>query len=149
MTSPVETFPKLEVETSNPNGAQYTYSPDQVTPLQAQQDQQYSAASNGNWQARRASHVKWEERRAKGIPASRHRSRKSISEALETIRTRQGSVSAGAHELADALKAPVSYKLVVSAHLSCRGSVAYLSNLSTPDPQRHLVFDFCADQYVI
>ncbi|KAJ5495599.1 transporter [Penicillium diatomitis] len=43
---------------------------------------------------------------------SKHRPRKSISEAITTIRNRNGSVSANAHELAEALKAPVSYRLV-------------------------------------
>ncbi|RAL07323.1 putative ER to Golgi transport protein (Sly41) [Aspergillus homomorphus CBS 101889] len=43
---------------------------------------------------------------------TRQRSRKSISEAISTIRTRNGSVSANAQELAEALKAPVSYQLI-------------------------------------
>lgn len=43
-----------------------------------------------------------------------HRHRKSVSEALNKFRARQGSVSENAHELAEALKAPVSYKLIVS-----------------------------------
>ncbi|PHH65411.1 hypothetical protein CDD81_2515 [Ophiocordyceps australis] len=38
---------------------------------------------------------------------------KSLSEALRTIRTRNASVSQNAHELADALRAPVSPKLVL------------------------------------
>ncbi|KAJ6107919.1 hypothetical protein N7523_009242 [Penicillium sp. IBT 18751x] len=43
---------------------------------------------------------------------SKHRPRKSISEAITTIRTRNGSVSANAQELAEALRAPVSYRLI-------------------------------------
>ncbi|PYI13673.1 TPT-domain-containing protein [Aspergillus japonicus CBS 114.51] len=43
---------------------------------------------------------------------TRQRSRKSISETISTIRTRNGSVSANAQELAEALKAPVSYRLI-------------------------------------
>ncbi|KAJ5698260.1 hypothetical protein N7462_000265 [Penicillium macrosclerotiorum] len=42
----------------------------------------------------------------------KHRPRKSISEAITTIRTRNGSMSANAHELAEALRAPVSYRLI-------------------------------------
>ncbi|KAJ5095180.1 hypothetical protein N7532_007471 [Penicillium argentinense] len=42
----------------------------------------------------------------------KHRPRKSISEAITTIRTRNGSVSANAQELAEALRAPVSYRLI-------------------------------------
>ena len=39
---------------------------------------------------------------------------KSLSEALRTIHERRGSVTENAHELAEALKAPVSLKLIVS-----------------------------------
>ncbi|KHN97815.1 uncharacterized protein MAM_04204 [Metarhizium album ARSEF 1941] len=38
---------------------------------------------------------------------------KSLSDAIRTIRTRKGSVSQNAHEIADALRAPVSPKLVI------------------------------------
>jgi hypothetical protein len=38
---------------------------------------------------------------------------KSLSDALKTIRTRRGSVSQNAQEIADALKAPVSPRLIV------------------------------------
>ena len=43
----------------------------------------------------------------------RHRARKSISEALGNFATRRGSVQVNAQELAESLKAPVSYKLIV------------------------------------
>jgi solute carrier family 35 protein E1 len=47
-----------------------------------------------------------------------HGRQKSLGEALQTIRTRKASVSQNAHEIADALKAPVSGKLVVRTHLA-------------------------------
>lgn len=43
-----------------------------------------------------------------------HRPKRSVSDAINKIRTRQGSVSENAQELAEALKAPVSYRLIVS-----------------------------------
>jgi solute carrier family 35, member E1 len=43
-----------------------------------------------------------------------HGRQKSLSDALRTIRTRRGSVSANAQEIAEALKAPVSPKLIVN-----------------------------------
>lgn len=53
-----------------------------------------------------------------GVPIGRNR-QKSLGEAIRTIHGRKGSVSTNAHELAEALKAPVSYKLVVcSIHVS-------------------------------
>jgi solute carrier family 35, member E1 len=42
-----------------------------------------------------------------------HRQQKSISEAFNTIRERRGSVSQNAHEIADALRAPISPRLIV------------------------------------
>jgi solute carrier family 35 protein E1 len=43
-----------------------------------------------------------------------HGRQKSLSDAIRTINSRRGSVSANAQEIADALKAPVSYTLIVS-----------------------------------
>ena len=66
---------------------------------------------------------KWPARSNSGRATNRtagHRHRRSVSEALNKFRTRQGSVSENAHELAEALKAPVSYKLIVSN--ACRRS---------------------------
>ena len=65
------------------------------------------------WQPRRENHVAWNNGQE-----TRHVRQKSLSDAIRTIRTRKGSVSANAHEIADALKAPVSVKLVVWALLS-------------------------------
>lgn len=42
-----------------------------------------------------------------------HRRQQSLSEALNHIRHRHGSVSDNAHELAEALRAPVSPRLIV------------------------------------
>lgn len=47
-----------------------------------------------------------------------HGRQKSLTEAIRTIRTRKGSVSQNAHELADALKAPLSPKLIVGLCMS-------------------------------
>ena len=44
-----------------------------------------------------------------------HRRQPSLGDAFRNIRTRRGSVSQNAHEIADALKAPVSPKLIVSS----------------------------------
>ncbi|KAI4120382.1 MAG: hypothetical protein LQ338_007059 [Usnochroma carphineum] len=67
---------------------------------------------NEKWQARRDNHVAWSNGHITGTP-SKHGRQKSISEAIRTIRTRKGSVTANAAEIADALKAPVSVKLIV------------------------------------
>lgn len=57
------------------------------------------------------------------IRNAKHRPRKSISEAITTIRTRNGSMSANAHELAEALRAPVSYRLIVRVEDGVRGQL--------------------------
>ncbi|KAL1648007.1 hypothetical protein SLS58_002332 [Diplodia intermedia] len=44
---------------------------------------------------------------------TRHGRQKSLSEAIRTIKGRRGSVSANAHEIAEALRAPISAKLIV------------------------------------
>ncbi len=69
---------------------------------------------NDKWQARRDHHVVWGNGHINPSPPNHgHGRQKSISEAIHTIRTRKGSVSANAAELADALKAPVSVRLIV------------------------------------
>lgn len=55
-------------------------------------------------------------------PATRHGRQKSLSEAIRTIRTRKGSVSQNAHEIADALKAPISPKIIVRGSCSSTNS---------------------------
>ena len=58
---------------------------------------------------------KWAPRkdfRGNGAPVGRTR-QKSLSEAIRTINERRGSIGANAHEIAEALKAPISFKLVV------------------------------------
>ena len=67
------------------------------------------------WQPRKEHHLRW----SNGLvnvagPRSGHGRQKSISEAIQTIRNRKGSIGANAHELADSLKAPISIRLVVS-----------------------------------
>ncbi|KAL9057578.1 MAG: hypothetical protein Q9206_002283 [Seirophora lacunosa] len=64
------------------------------------------------WPAKKESHIAWSNGHLSATP-SKHARQKSISEAIRTIRTRKGSVSANAAELAHALKAPVSVKLII------------------------------------
>lgn len=75
------------------------------------------------WQARGENHVAWSNGQG-----TRHSRQKSLSDAIRTIRTRKGSVSANAHEIADALKAPVSVRLVVCALLSDKGLTLDMDN---------------------
>ena len=71
--------------------------------------------SVNNWPVRKSSQTSWENRNGGGL--YKHRPRKSVTEAFDNLRQRRGSISANTHELAEALKAPISYKLIVRAIL--------------------------------
>jgi solute carrier family 35 protein E1 len=103
INSPLDKFPPFIDESS-----------DTIADLGNQRTSQSGKnESNDAWQPRKlAGHVSWEP-----IGISKHRPHKSISEAITTIRTRNVSVSANAHEIAEALKAPVSYRLIVSGNI--------------------------------
>jgi solute carrier family 35 protein E1 len=64
------------------------------------------------WQPRKEARLGYANGAAHGS-TTRHGRQKSLSEAIRTIRTRKGSVSQNAHEIADALKAPLSPRLIV------------------------------------
>ncbi|KAI9784084.1 MAG: suppressor of loss of ypt1 [Peltula sp. TS41687] len=64
------------------------------------------------WPPRKENNINWGTNNFDGI-GSKHGRQKSLTEAFKTIRDRRGSVSANAHELADALKAPVSMYCII------------------------------------
>jgi solute carrier family 35 protein E1 len=66
------------------------------------------------WQARRSSRAG--PSHSRGFSRGRHGRQRSLSEAIQVIRERKGSMSQNAQEIADALRAPVSPRLVVSIH---------------------------------
>jgi solute carrier family 35 protein E1 len=102
--------------------------PDHVEPADAQSPYKYSSSpthtgngyANGappldRWQTRRDSAVRgtaWGNG-STGTGGRGHDKQKSLSDAFRTIRGRGTSVSANVHEIGDALKAPVSPRLVV------------------------------------
>ncbi|OGM43592.1 ER to Golgi transport protein (Sly41) [Aspergillus bombycis] len=100
-TSPIDKFPQFK--------------DDQYETAAASSEPHSSFATNytlnDRWESRKANHFAPEYTNAT-IRYPKHKPRKSISEAISTIRTRNASVSANAQELAQALRAPVSYKLI-------------------------------------
>lgn len=66
-----------------------------------------ASAGNERWQSRRERAPGWSTIKGK------HGRQPSLSEAFRTIRARRASVSENVHEVAQALKAPVSPKLIV------------------------------------
>ncbi|KPI37993.1 putative transporter C83.11 [Cyphellophora attinorum] len=91
-----EKFPSFDLEARRPSLAQITESPLE-TSAPIVPEYKWPARSNSGRATNRA---------------AGHRHRRSVSEALKNFRTRQGSVTDNAHDLAEALKAPVSYKLI-------------------------------------
>ena len=75
----------------------------------------------------------------------KHKTNRSVSEALGSFRIRRGSVSENAQELAEALKAPVSYKLIVI--------ISILDHLAVSDTTvgslHCLVYDFGVDEHLL
>ena len=71
------------------------------------------ASSADRWQPRRDSGLRGSSWAPVSTGGRGHGRQKSLSDAFRTIRTRRGSVSANVHEISDALKAPVSPKLIV------------------------------------
>ncbi|KAF2397140.1 TPT-domain-containing protein [Trichodelitschia bisporula] len=108
----MSTFPSL-----SPDGLPAHYEESSFRRSTSSPSKDLPSGTNGTigsdrWRPRASSKSQWG-----GTPAypsgARHGRQKSLSEAIRTIRTRSGSVSQNAHELADALKAPVSPKLVM------------------------------------
>lgn len=65
------------------------------------------------WQPRKDHHLVWDNGQINVTPP-RHNRQRSLSDAFKTIRSRKASVGENAREVAEALKAPVSVKIVVS-----------------------------------
>lgn len=90
-------------------------------PAQAPPGSRQNGYSNGNsalpsgerWTPRKDSSARGVKWGPTGTPARGHSRQKSITEAVRNIRARGGSVSQNAHEIAGALKAPVSPRLIV------------------------------------
>jgi solute carrier family 35 protein E1 len=80
-----------------------------------QQSEYLYPPPDDRWQPRRdngpASSSWWQTTTSTGTKG--HTRQKSLTDAFRTIRTRKGSVNANIHEISDALKAPVSPKLIV------------------------------------
>ncbi|KAK2802972.1 suppressor of loss of ypt1 [Onygenales sp. PD_10] len=95
----------------------------------------------------------WSARKTATLPpiGPKHRPRKSISEAIGGFRTRNASVSVNAQELAEALRAPVSYKLVglclvwyMTSALTNTSSKSILNALPKPITLTIVQFGFVA-----
>lgn len=129
--------------------------PDHVDSLDGQPIFQSSpiAQSNG-YIGGLATEPRWQPRRDSALRGSGwanghtggHGRQKSLSDAFRTIRTRRASVSANVHEISDALKAPVSPKLIVRRPSLQRGSQILIDAV---DSLHYLVSVKCPYEYLL
>jgi solute carrier family 35 protein E1 len=136
--------------------------PDHVEPLDGQPPYMYSMsptiAGNGyangppavdRWQPRRDSAFRGTSWNASASTGGRgHGRQKSLSDAFHTIRTRKASVSANVHEISDALKAPVSPRLIVR-NSQIPQNIPHTDAPVTVDPLHYLVFVECPYQHLL
>ena len=110
-----ERFPDLDSSQSGPYLAVHNETSDDGTtsrtPSPAKKNGMHR---NDRWQPRNDHHLAWGNGHINVSGPREHSRQKSLSEAFQTIRNRRASVSENAHEIAEALKAPVSYKVIVS-----------------------------------
>lgn len=112
MSSPLDKFPTFSEEQLYSVSADPSDNNDHLQ--SSNPPPPYKFQPNSSWEGRNVGTSSWEHSKG-SIRVPRTRTRKSVSEAFSTIRRRDGSVSANAHELAQALKAPLSYRLIVSS----------------------------------
>lgn len=112
-----EKFPDLDRSTSGEYHATYDEADEGAittsrTPSPAKIN---GAVHNERWQSRKDTHLAWGNGHINLAPPRQHGRQRSLSDAFKTIRSRKASVSENAHEIAEALKAPVSVKIIVGS----------------------------------
>ena len=111
----LEKFPDLD--TSFRTGSQNLRVATEISPghLRSPSPQKHETQQiEGHKQAKPDGHLTWKDSFRATTGQRQHDRQKSLSEAFRNIRTRRASVSENASEIAEALKAPLSVRLVVS-----------------------------------
>ncbi|KAI9861004.1 MAG: suppressor of loss of ypt1 [Vezdaea acicularis] len=72
-----------------------------------------SALHSDRWQPRKENGIAWGNGNTNPLGRGHHGRQKSLSDAFRAIRTRRGSVSANAREIAEAIKPPLSPLLII------------------------------------
>lgn len=114
-SNPREKFPELDAPQSRDYSPEYDES---ESGRNASARTLSPAKTNGvlhseRWQTRKDSHLAWGNGHLSVAGPRQHGRQRSISDAFRNIRTRKASVSENAHEIAEALKAPISLKILV------------------------------------
>lgn len=96
-------FPQYRKSESGRNGLVGTLSPPDTN----------GVLHSDRWQIRKDNHLAWGGGHLNVVSSRQDGRHRSISDAFKHIRTRKASVSENAHEIAEALKAPISFKILV------------------------------------
>ena len=76
------------------------------------------------WQTRMDNHLAWGDGHLNVAGPRQHGRHRSLSDAFRNIRTRKASVSENAHEIAEALKAPISLRILVGEPVALKTAPA-------------------------
>lgn len=76
------------------------------------------------WQTRKDNHLAWGDGHLNVAGPRQHGRHRSLSDAFRNIRTRKASVSENAHEIAEALKAPISLRILVGEPVALKPAPA-------------------------
>ena len=114
-SNPREKFPDLDVFQSGDYSSGYGESETgrNVSTRTSSPAKTNGLLHNEWWQTRKDNHLAWGDGHLDVAGPRQHGRHRSISDAFKHIRTRKASVSENAHEIAEALKAPVSLKILV------------------------------------
>lgn len=126
-SNPREKFPDLDASPSGDflpeydeseagrNGFARTLSPSKTN----------SVLHSERWQTRKDSYLAWGDGHINVAGPRQHGRYRSIGDAFRNIRTRKASVGENAHELAEALKAPISLRISVGEPVALKHAQAH------------------------
>ena len=128
-SNPREKFPDLDALLS---GDQFSGYEESETGRNAGARTLSPARTNGvlhseRWQTRKDNHLAWGEGHLNVAGPRQHGRQRSISDAFKNIRTRKASVSENAHEIAEALRAPISFRILVGEDVASKHTQAHMS----------------------
>lgn len=126
-SNPKERFPDLDHSQSGEFLAAYDENDEGATTSRTPSPAKANGLlRNERWRPRGDSHVAWGNGHINVSAPREHGRQKSLSDAFRTIRNRRASVSENAHEIADALKAPVSVRIIVRLSSGIGGSAGLI-----------------------
>ena len=125
-SNPRERFPDLDASHSGERLPEYEEGRD-GTARTTSPAKTNGALHGDRWQTRRNNHLAWGDGHLNVVGPRLHGRQRGISDALKNIQIRKASVSENAHEIAEALKAPVSLRILVGELVALKHSPTHRS----------------------